>query len=300
MKTGALIIASMRVEDDYRGNEEMTTFLPMLHLKRTTVVRQEIAKLRKEGVSPIIVMCGYLQDVLKKHLSHQKVQFLEDPDFDRHDFAETLRLGLDYAAASCDRLVLVPVEYPAFAPETLHELMTQTRTAMPVYQGRAGFPRIYCGSSWGREKQINELETGDEGVVCSLLEPGGIERAILLEEKRKGEDSLEAKIQLIMKKEEDFFTPALYRLFTYIDQTGSIQAASVKMEISYTKAWKMINRVEEEMGFPFLKRCNGGKNGGSSSLTEEGKRFIERYHAMTMDIERIAQNFFDLYFYEYR
>ena len=62
----------------------------------------------------------------------------------------------------------------------------------------------------------------------------------------------------------------------------------------------MVNKVEKEMGFPFLDRCNGGKKGGSSTLTEEGRLFIERYQAMTRDMRRISQNFFDVYFKDFQ
>ena len=63
-----------------------------------------------------------------------------------------------------------------------------------------------------------------------------------------------------------------------------IQAAAAKMNMSYSKGWKMINKVEKELGFRFLNRCNGGKNGGSSTITPEGRLFMERYHAMLEDV----------------
>ena len=80
----------------------------------------------------------------------------------------------------------------------------------------------------------------------------------------------------------------------------AVQAAAAKMQMSYSKSWKMVNKVEKEMGFPFLNRCNGGKSGGSSTLTEDGRLFMERYHAMMKDMERISQNFFDTYFSDFQ
>lgn len=62
----------------------------------------------------------------------------------------------------------------------------------------------------------------------------------------------------------------------------------------------MVNRLEKEMGFLFLNRCNGGKNGGSSTITEEGRTFMERYHAMEEDMRRIGQRFFDTYFQDFQ
>ena len=92
----------------------------------------------------------------------------------------------------------------------------------------------------------------------------------------------------------------MYRLLRLIDETGSIQAAALKKDISYTKGWKMVNRLEKEMGFLFLNRCNGGRNGGSSTITGEGRIFMERYHAMEEDMRRISRRFFDTYFQDFQ
>ena len=56
MKTGALIIASGDYGEEYRDNEGIPLFLPMYPLDGTTVIKGEIAKLRKAGVSPIVVL----------------------------------------------------------------------------------------------------------------------------------------------------------------------------------------------------------------------------------------------------
>lgn len=107
---------------------------------------------------------------------------------------------------------------------------------------------------------------------------------------------LHFKTKLILSKEHDFFGPGVYHLLQFIDETGSIQAAATRMNMSYSKSWKMINKVEKELGFRFLKRYNGGKNGGSSTITPEGRQFMERYYAMLEDMRRITGGFFEKYF----
>ena len=52
------------------------------------------------------------------------------------------------------------------------------------------------------------------------------------------------------------------------------------MDMSYTKAWKILNRAEKEMGFALITRMNGGRNGGSSVLTDEGKKAIIGFRIM--------------------
>lgn len=107
---------------------------------------------------------------------------------------------------------------------------------------------------------------------------------------------LGVKTKIFLSGEHAFFGPGMYELLFYIEETGSLRAAVEKMEMSYTKGWKMIRRAEQEAGFPFLKRCNGGKHGGSSVLTEEGKQFMEEYHAMSEEIACSSQAIFEKHF----
>ena len=84
-----------------------------------------------------------------------------------------------------------------------------------------------------------------------------------------------------------------------VDETGSIQAAAAQMNMSYSKGWKMVNQAEKEMGFLFLERNKGGKNGGSSLITEEGRLFLERYHEMEGELKAAGRRLFEQYFREY-
>ena len=117
-----MIIASSDVREENRGNEEIPVFLPMYPLDGTTVIKREIAALRRAGVSPVLVMLGYQKEVLKNHLSHNKVLYVEDDQYQEHDFASSLKLGLREAKMRMDRAAVIPVEYPAFAKETLEKI----------------------------------------------------------------------------------------------------------------------------------------------------------------------------------
>lgn len=297
MKTGALIVASLNLDTENRGNEDMPVFLPMQHLDGTTVIKREIFMLRKAGVTPIIVLCGYQQEVLKSHLSHNGVIFCEDDQFERHSFGETLKVGLSFAAGLCDRVVIVPVEFPAFSWDTVERLAECSGDTVPVYQGKEGWPRLHiCGAQKAEEK----LDVGDAGILYSLSDENGLERIRAYTREQRDANGLQLKLKVMLSKEEDFFGPGVYWLLRNIDETGSIQAAAGKMQMSYSKCWKMINKVEAQMGFKFVDRVNGGRNGGRSSLTEEARVFLDRYMVLTEDIKRMSQNFFDVYFREFQ
>ena len=299
MKTGALILASPDFEAGVRGSEELPVFLPMYPLGGTTVIKRQIASFRKEGLSPILVVLGSQKEVLRNHLSHNGVVFVEDERCKEHNRENMLLLGLEAARSLMDQVVVLQVEYPVFSKQTLKDLLQCKESTIPIYEGKEGGLRVHVFQE-NEETKPRKLTVNDPGILISLLDENGARQAEAYVKEQREINELRFKNRLVLSKEEDFFGPGVYQLLTYIDRTGSIYAAAKEMNMSYTKSWKMINKAEEEMGFPFLERRNGGKNGGSSTITEEGRLFMERYHALSEDMERMGKNFFDIYFGEFQ
>ena len=78
---------------------------------------------------------------------------------------------------------------------------------------------------------------------------------------------------------EKFFGEGPARLLHGIEEAGSLRAAAMSMDMAYTKALKLIRNAENALGFPLIRRSTGGKDGGGSCLTPEGKEWLERYEA---------------------
>ena len=298
MKTGALIIASLNLDRENKDSEEMSTFIPMLHLDGTSIIKREIVTLRRAGITPIMVLGGYQKDVLKNHLSHNGVLFFEDDDYEKHTWTESVQLGIKKASEVCERILVIPVETPAFSTETIVKLSECEKNTIPVFENKES--QIHFVNTNEAYEEREYLDVEDEGVSLSVLDRNGKERLQQYVKDLRDANDLRLGIRLTLSKETEFFGPDTFELLKLIDETGSIRAAATKMGISYSKGWKMINKMEEEMGFHFLKRCNGGKDGGSSTLTEEGIEFINKYHAMMNDVERMAGNFFDVYFADFQ
>ncbi len=109
---------------------------------------------------------------------------------------------------------------------------------------------------------------------------------------------VKTKVILTKKNAKIFFWAGLFHLLQYIDEEGTIHAASKKMGMSYSKCWKLLNRAEEQMGFTFLDRYNGG-HGGNSKITEEGREFMKRYEALLDEMQQTGQKIFEKYFEKY-
>lgn len=96
---------------------------------------------------------------------------------------------------------------------------------------------------------------------------------------------------------EKFFGEGPYRLLRGIEKTGSLRASAMDMGMSYTKALKLINNAEKELGFKFTTRAVGGKSGGGSCITVEGKEWLDRYEkfrdACLKENERLYKEFYE-------
>ena len=86
---------------------------------------------------------------------------------------------------------------------------------------------------------------------------------------------------VLVENDEGFFGPGVRDLLLNIESEKSVRAASEKMQISYSKAWKIIRNVEKAMGESAVIRIHGGTDGGSASLTPACKTLLKKY----MDFE---------------
>lgn len=87
------------------------------------------------------------------------------------------------------------------------------------------------------------------------------------------------KIILLDENGEKFFGEGPVRLLHAVEESGSLRAAAISMGMAYTKALKILSNAEQALGFSLTLRTIGGRSGGGSSITPEGKEFLKRYEA---------------------
>lgn len=93
-----------------------------------------------------------------------------------------------------------------------------------------------------------------------------------------------------------FFGEGPCRLLRRVEKTGSLRAAAMEMEMAYSKASKILKQAEESLGFPLTTRSAGGKDGGGSRLTPEGKRWLQQYEAYRDACVKASQELYRLHF----
>lgn len=77
--------------------------------------------------------------------------------------------------------------------------------------------------------------------------------------------------------------PGKIELLENIDRHGSISAAGRAMEMSYKRAWDLVDEINRDCRQPVVARQTGGKNGGGAALTDFGGQLVERYRRIERD-----------------
>ena len=88
------------------------------------------------------------------------------------------------------------------------------------------------------------------------------------------------------------------KLLANIEKLGSLNEAAMQMNMSYSKAWKLINSIEKRLGYNLLHRETGGSSGGGSYLTEEAKKLMQSYRQFILEAEDLLHKLYRKHFNE--
>ena len=83
------------------------------------------------------------------------------------------------------------------------------------------------------------------------------------------------------------------RLLDSIEKTGSLRATSDALHISYRKAWGDLKKAQAALGIVLIEQHRGGRQGGRTVLTEQGKRWVQAYSRFHRDVEAAVQTSFE-------
>lgn len=89
---------------------------------------------------------------------------------------------------------------------------------------------------------------------------------------------------------EDFLGLSRIELLEKIDRYGSITKAGKAQGISYKTAWEQVDALNNLAAKPLVRRSVGGKGGGGTLLTEEGREVIRRYRAIQEAHQRFLRS----------
>jgi molybdate transport system regulatory protein len=100
---------------------------------------------------------------------------------------------------------------------------------------------------------------------------------------RKTDSKLPALSLRIDLDDDERIGPGKIRLLEQIRESGSISAAGRAMDMSYKRAWDLVDEINRICRQPAVARQTGGKNGGGAALTPFGESLVARYRKIERD-----------------
>ncbi len=88
------------------------------------------------------------------------------------------------------------------------------------------------------------------------------------------------------------FGPGRADLLEQIAAKGSISAAAKAMDMSYSRAWQLVDSMNTSFKRPLVAAATGGKKGGGARLTKQGEEVLALYRTMQAQLESGLTTFF--------
>ena len=83
--------------------------------------------------------------------------------------------------------------------------------------------------------------------------------------------------------------PGKIALLEAIGKAGSISGAARNLEMSYRRAWLLVEEINASLSEPAVAAATGGQHGGGAALTPMGEQIISLYRAIE-DHARASSN----------
>lgn len=83
--------------------------------------------------------------------------------------------------------------------------------------------------------------------------------------------------------------PGKIDLLEAIAETGSITAAAKHLDMSYRRAWLLLDELNRALRRPAVDSAKGGAHGGGSALTEAGRDLISLYRRIEQTAAQSCQ-----------
>ena len=308
MRYGAVIVTA-------GISSRMGKFKPMLSVGKESIIRRTIRLMKNAGADPIIVVTGYCREILEAHLRDLDVKFVYNEKYASTKMFDSALLGLRALEGECDRVLFSPGDVPLIREDSIEILKQQEGLLIrPTYRKIPGHPIVidkqilpeimnYHGNEGMRgaikscSVKICEIPIEDEGVIMDVDCKKDYERMLTENAFYTGvKEDLRMELKLNIGTDELFLDSNMAVFLELIAATGSMSAACQAMHMSYTKGWRMINKLEEKISIKVLQRNVGGREGGGSMLTLEGYRILQNYNRMIQELDVIGRQLFMKYF----
>lgn len=293
--TGGVIVAAKRISEK-----------PLLKIGSITVIKRVVLTFQQVGISPIVVVTGHESEKIEHDLADYGVIFLKNENYEGSEMLDSVKIGLSFLQDKCEQVIFSPGNIPMFTPKTIQKMIElEEKLVSPSYNGKSGHPLLIAcylipkilkyNGDMGLRGAINNIgverywmNVEDEGIFRNTDDIEKLDELL----KEHNQNILHPFVRISIENETLFFNSRTKLLLLLIQEKHSVRSACNHIALSYGKAWNMINKLEEELGYSVVQRQHGGKNGGKTLLTKEGIEFLEKYQKFEDNVRKYAQSEF--------
>jgi molybdate transport system regulatory protein len=96
----------------------------------------------------------------------------------------------------------------------------------------------------------------------------------------------------VLTRGEGAFGPGKANLLERIAAEGSISKAAKALNMSYSRAWQLVDSMNSHFRKPLVQSSTGGRRGGGAVLTRAGEEVLSLYRKMQERLTADADAFF--------
>jgi len=100
---------------------------------------------------------------------------------------------------------------------------------------------------------------------------------------------LKAKSKIWLELEaQPVFGDGKARILEQVDRAGSLKAAAEALKMSYRGLWGRLREMERRFRVSLVSRRAGGRGGGATRLTPQGRELLRKYRQFRAGINKIV------------
>lgn len=84
-----------------------------------------------------------------------------------------------------------------------------------------------------------------------------------------------------------------WKILKAIEEHGSLKAATENLGLTYRRTWGDLKEIENTLGINLLDKSRGGKDGGQTQLTPEGKKLVAAFDNFHLKVGHIIEEAFN-------
>lgn len=101
------------------------------------------------------------------------------------------------------------------------------------------------------------------------------------------DDFMKLNYKLWLEEDDDrLFGDGPADILRLVDKLGSLSKAAAEINMSYSQAWQLIDKLENKLGFKLLEKQVGGTEGGGSTLTKKGRLLMDTFLSFRTEARR--------------